>query len=190
MKPVWRSRGYLPHVDNLSRQQFVTFRLGDSLPRTVLEQLAAEFPNEDQDSERHARIEAFLDSGHGTCLLRDPRCAEIVENALLHFADVRYRLIAWVVMPNHVHLLIEPLLEQRLADLVHAWKSFTAKEINRLLGRTGSLWQREYWDRYIRDMEHLQSTIAYIHTNPVAAGLVVQVAHWRFSSARRFRPKI
>ena len=190
MKPVWHSRGYLPHVDNLSRQQFITFRLADSLPKAVLDRLATEFPNEEQKSERHGRIEEFLDSGHGSCLLRDPRCAEIVEGALLHFADARYRLIAWVVMPNHVHVLIEPQAESRLADIVHAWKSFTAKQINILVGRTGSLWQREYWDRYIRDMEHLQSTIAYIHSNPVAAGLVGRTEDWRFSSARRFTARL
>lgn len=145
-----------------------------------------EFPNEDQDSERQARTEEFLDSGHGSCLLSDSACAAIVEDALLHFSEIRYRTIAWVVMPNHVHALIEPLPEHHLADIVHSWKSFTANRINRLVGRRGPLWQREYWDRYIRDMEHLQSTIAYIYANPVAARLVDVAEKWRFSSARHF----
>ena len=187
MQPVWHSRSYLPHVDGLSRQQFITFRLADSLPKSVLQRLAAELPDEDQDSERHTRIEEFLDSGHGSCLLRDHACAEIVEGALLHFANIRYRLIAWVVMPNHVHALIEPRSEHLLADILHAWKSFTANKINRLLGQDGPLWQREYWDRYIRDMEHLQSTFAYIHANPVAAGLVDDAQRWLFSSAHHIQ---
>jgi REP element-mobilizing transposase RayT len=189
MEPVWHSRGYLPHVDGLSRQQFITFLLADSLPNAALERIKLELPNEDQGSERHARIEAFLDVGHGSCVLRDPACGTIVEHALLHFAGIRYGLIAWVVMPNHVHALIEPQPGYVLADIVHGWKSFTANKINRLLGRPGRLWQREYWDRYIRDMEHLQSTIAYIHANPVAAGLVGTAERWPFSSARRARPK-
>jgi putative DNA methylase len=188
MQPVWKSRGYLPHCDGLSPQQFITFRLGDSLPVTVLKRLAMECPGDEQDPERRARVEGFLDAGHGSCLLRDPECARMVEQAMLHFDDDRYRLIAWVVMPNHVHALIEPLGDQRLADIVHSWKSFTANRINRLLGRQASLWQREYWDRYIRDMVHLQSTIAYIHANPVAAKLVCQANEWPFSSARFFQP--
>ncbi len=146
-----------------------------------------DMPDDDQKSERRARINTFLDAGYGSCLLRDPDCARIVEDNLLHFDGDRYRLIAWVVMPNHVHALIEPLPDHCLADIAHSWKSYTATRINRLLKRQGALWQREYWDRYIRDMPHLQNTISYIHTNPVTAGLVGDTTAWMFSSARRMR---
>jgi REP element-mobilizing transposase RayT len=185
MDPTWRSRGYLPHCDGLSRQQFITYRLADSLPQAVLQRLDAECPGTDQDPERRARIEAYLDTGHGSCVLRNTACAAVVEDNLLHFDGERYRLIAWVVMPNHVHALIDLPPGTSLDAVVHSWKSYTAKHINRLIDGTGTLWQREYWDRYIRDMEHLQKTIAYIDHNPVAAGLVRSPMDWRFGSARR-----
>ena len=88
-------------------------------------------------------------------------------------------------MPNHVHVLIDLPSTVALKEVVHGWKSYTAKQINQVIGKTGALWQREYWDRYIRDMEHLQNTIAYIDHNPVSAGLVTTPREWRFGSARR-----
>ncbi len=133
--------------------------------------------------EYHRRIEEWLNRGHGACLLRDPRIARIVEDALLFFDGERYRLLAWVVMPNHVHVLIETRPEYRLEDVVHSWKSFTAKAANRILERTGQLWQEEYFDRFIRDGDHLRETIHYIEQNPVVAGLVVRAEDRPFGSA-------
>jgi REP element-mobilizing transposase RayT len=75
----------------------------------------------------------------------------------LHFDGQRYRLLAWVVMPNHVHVLIETMTGHTLAAVLHSWKSYTAKEANRLLGRTGDFWQPEYFDRFIRDDRHFLS---------------------------------
>jgi putative transposase len=188
MQPTWHSRGYLPHCDGLSRQQFITYRLCDSLPATVVKRLDLECPGSDQDPERRARIDAFLDAGHGCCLLKHTNCARIVEDNLLHFDGVRYRLIAWVIMPNHVHVLVEIMNDSPVADLVHSWKSYSATRINRLMIRSGSLWQREYWDRYIRDEAHLHQVIAYIHDNPVTCGLSPTPQAWSFSSASRNSP--
>src|SRR5688572_13135021 len=104
----WHSRGYLPHFDDPGCIQGITFRLGDSLPQSVLDQWAVELKDlaaEERDIERQKRIAEYLDAGHGECLLRDNRVAEIVENALLFFDAQRYRLLAWCVMPNHVHAL-------------------------------------------------------------------------------------
>lgn len=109
----------------------------------------------------------------------------MVEDALLHFDGERYRLLAWVIMPNHVHVLAETLPVYRLGDIVHSWKSFTAKEANRILGRMGPLWQEEYFDRFIRDDDHLRETIRYIEQNPVAGGLAAKAEDWPFGSARR-----
>jgi hypothetical protein len=108
----WHSRGYLPHFDSgAEHPQLVTFRLADSLPSEVVERWVIELdslPAVKQDLELRKRAEAFLDSGHGVCSLRDARIGSLVEAALLYFDDERYRLHAWAVMPNHVHVLFTP----------------------------------------------------------------------------------
>jgi REP element-mobilizing transposase RayT len=88
-------------------------------------------------------------------------------------------------MPNHVHVIVEQAEGWPLAQIVHSWKSFTANEVNRVLGRTRALWLREYYDRFMRDDDHLNSTIAYVENNPVSAGLVERPEQWRWSSAQR-----
>jgi len=128
-------------------------------------------------------LEHYLDEGHGSCFLLRPRVAKLVQDALLHFDGRRYRLLAWVVMPNHVHALVEQLSGYLLADVVRSWKSFTARSANQLLGRSGRFWQRDYHDRYVRDEKHLAIALDYIHGNPVKAGLVERAEMWRFSSA-------
>jgi REP element-mobilizing transposase RayT len=180
----WTSRGYIPHFDHPGLVQGITFRLADSLPAHVRVSMVAELENAD-DSTKRARTEAYLNAGYGTCYLHDPRIARLVQNALLYFDGVRYRMIAWVIMPNHVHVLIEMLEGHLLGDIVHSWKSYTAKAANRVLGRTGRFWFREYFDRYIRDERHLANAIQYIHDNPVKAGLVERPEDWPFSSAGR-----
>ncbi len=104
--------------------------------------------------------------GHGACWLGDPRIARLVEEALLHFDGKRYRLIAWCVMPNHVHALVETREEWPLAGIVHSWKSFTAHRANRILKRSGDFWLREYFDRFIRDDRHFENAVGYIEINP------------------------
>ncbi len=177
----WHSRGYLPHCDVPGLQQFITFRLADSLPEDELQRLLQE---ESDDLQRYQRIEQLLDAGHGECWLRQSAIADIVENALLHGDGKRYRLLAWCVMPNHLHVLIETDSENPVSKIVQGWKSYTAKLINQQLGRTGTVWMRDYFDRYIRDDQHQAAVIAYIHNNPVKAGLVSHEQDWQHSSAR------
>jgi REP element-mobilizing transposase RayT len=187
-KPEWHSRGYLPHRDKTGLIQALTFRLADSLPSDALKRIESELlhtPVVHRDAERARSLAAWLDEGHGACELARPEIATLVENALLHFDGERYRLIAWCVMPNHVHTLVESNEGHALADIVHSWKSYTAKAANRLLARTGDFWQREYHDRYIRDAQHLAAAISYIDENPVKAGLVNTPQDWPFGSARR-----
>ena len=131
------------------------------------------------------RIQAFLDSGYGSCFLKDPRLAEIVENAFLHFDGERYRLHSWCVMPNHAHTLFTPANEFTMSQVVHSWKSFTAHECNEVLGRSGQFWAREPFDRYIRNQRHFLNALTYIEDNPVKAGLCKRPEDWRWSSARR-----
>jgi len=138
---------------------------------------------DEDDLAYRRRIAAALDAGLGEGLLREPASADIVEGALFHGAGTRYEIFAWVMMPNHVHVLIQQTEGYRLSDLVHGWKSWSAKEINRLRGRTGSVWQRVHYDRYIRNQRHFDATVAYIEENPVRAGLVASPEDWRFGSA-------
>ncbi|MBI1320282.1 MAG: transposase [Candidatus Hydrogenedens sp.] len=150
-------------------------------------------PARSRDVQRRRQIESCLDACHGSCVLREAWAADLVESALLHFDGERYRMMAWVVMPNHVHALFEPLARSKVAEIVESWKKFTSRRINAQLpagsaalqSGTGPqrLWQREYWDRYIRDERHLHETIEYIHSNPVTAGLVTDAEVWRWSSA-------
>lgn len=179
----WYSRGYLPHLDQPGLIQGITFRLWDALPSHVVESLTAEL-NEATDAAKRARIEAYLNAGHGACYLRDPRVGRLVKDALLFFDGERYRMIAWVVMPNHVHTLIEMIEGHPLHSILHSWKSYTAKKANQLLGRSGRFWFPEYFDRYIRDERHFANAVRYIHHNPVKAGLVEKPEDWPFSSAR------
>jgi REP element-mobilizing transposase RayT len=173
----WHSRGYLPHFDSPETVQFVTFRLADSLPTHLAKAL------QDRD---HAlpRLDRELDAGLGACWLKRPEIASMVEDALLHFDGKRYRLLAWCIMPNHAHVVIEIVRENSLSEVVGSWKSFTAKQANSIIGRTGAFWHADYFDRYMRDEGHLARTIDYVENNPVKAGLVASAAEWRCSSAR------
>jgi REP element-mobilizing transposase RayT len=150
----------------------------------------ASAPSAKADSQRgrevalRRRIEKYLDAGHGECWLRRTDIARVVEGALFHFDGQRYRLLAWCIMPNHVHALIETREGFPLADVLHSWKSFTSHEANRLLQRIGVFWQREYLDRFVRNAEHFENVITYIEENPVKAGLAKIKADWSWSSAR------
>lgn len=187
----WYSRGYLPHLDSLHALQFVTFRLADSLPANKLEQLEAELkqlqslPN--PKGLKRKRIDQWLDAGYGCCALRHPEVARVVEGALLKFHGSRYQVIAWCIMPNHVHVLIDP--KESLAKIVQSWKSYTGrwalkKNAELELRVPGSqFWMPDYWDRFIRDQSHLEQVIDYIHRNPVKAGLCKSPEDWHWSSA-------
>jgi putative transposase len=174
----WYSRGYLPHFDSEDVVQFITFRLADSLPTDVARSLAHE-------SEDPLHFDRLLDGGAGECWLQQPRIADLVEGALLHFDGTRYRLLAWCIMPNHVHVLIETVAGHPLPDVVQAWKGYMGSAANRLLGRKGPFWQSDYFDRYMRNERHVAATVEYIEQNPVKAGLVSEASHWRWSSGRR-----
>ena len=112
-----------------------------------------------------------------------PEIASLVRDALLKFDGERYRLLAWCVMPNHVHVLIKQVQGFPLAGIVRSWKVFTARKANAILGRTGTFWMREYHDRRIRDEGHLNRAIVYIEHNPVKAGLCGRPEDWAWSSA-------
>ena len=129
------------------------------------------------------RFVRYLDQGHGSCYLRDPRVAKVVQDSILYLDTEKYLLSAWVVMPNHVHLVTTPLPGKSLAKIMQSLKSFTANESNKLLERNGTFWMPDYFDRYIRNERHFAAAIAYVENNPVKAGLCRRPEDWRFSSA-------
>ncbi len=190
----WNSRGYLPHFENLEKIQHVTFHLADSLPKEVIERLHKEIyalPLEKQDTELRIRIEEWMDAGHGSCVLGVSHIAKLVQKAFLFHDNQRYKLFAWVIMPNHVHVLFQPINNWAMAKIVASWKKHTAMGImaygrcaNQEIGVPGKpIWHREYWDRFIRTDLHFKQVVEYIHQNPVKAGLVPKPNLWIWSSA-------
>ena len=182
-----RGRGYLPHWEMEGATYSVTFRLGDSLPQALRDQIDFERKDilkraEQQGRELteaeevrltdlHRRFDEALDAGYGACYLARPEVGEMVYQALQFFEGERYALVAACVMPNHVHAVLSPAHGHGLENILHSWKSFTAKEANKLLGRTGAFWEREYFDRLIRNAAELERTVRYVVENPVKAGL-------------------
>ncbi|HEY4308274.1 MAG TPA: transposase [Pirellulales bacterium] len=182
----WYRRGvqHPPHFDGGAFPQFVTFRLQGTLPQEKLIAWRERLYNGLLSAEEfHSRIESYLDAGAGECWLRDERVASVVQESLQFFDNVRYIIHGWVVMPNHVHLLFTPMSGHSLAKIVGAWKSYSAKQANAVLGRSGAFWQDDYFDRYIRDLDHFEATLWYIAHNPVAAGLCGSSECWQFSHA-------
>jgi REP element-mobilizing transposase RayT len=184
-----RSRGRLPHWEADLAIYFATFRLADSLPRSVLQEFelerqdilttakqagrAALSPSEERRLEEllSEKIQAKLDAGAGRCFLANPRIAGVVAEALKHFNLSKYRMYAWCVMPNHVHALFRIHDTHSLAEILHAWKSFSASRANRLLRRSGEFWQREYYDHLVRSEKEFYRIVNYIAENPNRAGL-------------------
>jgi len=172
------NRGYLPHLKAEGGIYFVTFRLTDSLPQSALDELQ-EIPPE----VRSKKIETYLDAGHGECLLRNPEIAQLVVHALKTFDGERYVLHDWVVMPNHVHLVIEPRGEHALSDILHSLKSYTASEANRILDRHGVFWQNESYNRLLRNQDEFDRCLQYVQQNPVRAKLVSESALYAYGRA-------
>ena len=183
-----RDRGRLPHWEKENATYVITFRLADSLPKSTLQQIESERQSIRKTAEQLGRklgaderrkiqqlstkkIEEYLDRGIGACRLRIPAIAQIVGEALRHFNEKRYRLLAWCVMPNHVHVVVYLFPGHSLASVVHSWKSFSAKKANEILRSRGVFWQREYYDHLIRNENELERAIQYVADNPAKAGL-------------------
>jgi REP element-mobilizing transposase RayT len=197
----WYASKHLPHFDAPGTRQFITYRLADAMPAARRSEWKAFLALED-DLERQRKIEGYLDKGYGKCHLRDPRIADLVQGNLWHLDGLKYRLLAWVIMPNHVHVVIE-MGNVPLGQIVKSWKSYTAKEARKLLRGGDSLspssksevrgdgpspprtfWEEDYFDRYLRDDDHYRRVVRYIENNPNKAGLVKSPTDWLWSSAR------
>jgi REP element-mobilizing transposase RayT len=178
----WHERGYLPHRDEPGLTQFVTFRLIDSFPESLRSEWEHLVRIED-DRERRAKLEAYLDKGQGDCHLRRPDVAQVVESNFRDFSSIRYELRAWVVMPNHVHILFK-VGNASMSEIVGAWKKHTGRIANGLLQKRGAFWAEDYFDVFMRDQEHERRTVRYIEMNPPKAKLALDPKKWQWSSAR------
>lgn len=201
----WHERGYLPHRDEPELTQFVTFHLADSFPVSLRSEWE-HFAEIEDDRERRELIEAFLDKGRGECHLRQPEIAKLVEDNCRQIGECcgspsrapkqgdcgaqtrapgvpRYELRAWVVMPNHVHVLFK-VGAVSMAEIVGAWKKHTGRLANKLLGKRGAFWAEDYFDTYMRDTEHEAKTVRYIENNLTKAKLVLDPKAWPWRSAR------
>jgi putative transposase len=186
-KPLEVYVRHLPHWRQEGATYFVTYRLGDSLPKVKLDELAALRRDwEQQNSPPWGRdvleclarqlagyTEEWLDEGMGSCVLKEPSCAGLVTEAMHHFDGERYEAGAYVVMPNHVHAILRPLActVHPLETILGSWKQFSSRRINGQSGAKGDLWQQESYDRIVRDEEHLYRCLQYIGRNPAKAGL-------------------
>ena len=200
--PIEKRKGAnLPHWTAQHAIYFVTFRLADSLPQAVVESYRSErdrlmaafretqchetgFQFTQGDALRlqelfAEKIERYLDAGSGACWMKRPVIADLVQSALLFFDGQRYDLHAWCVMPNHVHVVFQSISHD-LSSVLHSWKSFTAKQANKELGRTGEFWQAESYDHIVRNQQEYLHCVRYTWENPAVAGLV----NWRWAGRR------
>lgn len=192
------TRGYLPHVKREGSFYFVTFRLADSLPQAVLldfkrKQAEAlrrlnvqdQGGREEVDREFQRAVERYLDRGAGECHLKRPEIAATTMDALLYFHEKQYLLEEWVIMPNHVHVVLWPMPNFALSEILKSRKRQIARHANIILGRTGhAFWQPESYDHWIRNDEEKGRIRRYIRNNPVKAGLCATPEQWPWGSAR------
>ncbi|HEV7301986.1 MAG TPA: helicase C-terminal domain-containing protein [Tepidisphaeraceae bacterium] len=185
---ISRQGANLPHWTSNGSVYAVTFRLADSLPAGVIEGWKAEreqiryratdegrpltgFEAAKLHRLHESKIEALLDDAQGGCILSDPETGHVVADALRHFDGERYALLAWCVMPNHVHAVLQPRDGHELADIMHSWKSYTAHAINKARGEEGAVWQDESYDHLVRDAQELRHCVEYAWGNAEKSGI-------------------
>ena len=183
-REVTKRSANLPHWEQGDTCVFVTFRLADSIPESAIGRLKEERddwltqhakPWNDEEKKEYITafgnvLEKWLDDGLGSCALGQPDNLAMMCDAMRHFDGKRYVLYAFAVMPNHVHALFSPIGDFSASGILHSWKSFTAHKTRRANGDSGPFWQKESWDRLIRDDRHFANVVRYIARNPRNAG--------------------
>lgn len=195
--PAIESRRNLPHIDMPGVLTFVTFRLIDSMPKHVVarwhneieqwlreNELAGKTVDEIFESDdipqntkndlrrfKNRRWHRHLDDCHGACILRDSNLRDCVHDSLLHFDEKRCDVERFVIMPNHVHVLVQIKPEHQLRKHFREIQRYTARKINRLLSQSGSIWQGEPFDHLVRNERQFEYLQNYINDNPTKAGL-------------------
>ncbi len=185
----------LPHWNCENAIYHICFRLADSIPDEKQTQWLEErkllfystsFKNgrlnrEEQQRLKYLfsdRIGKYLDAGYGESHLRKPEVALIVQETLKHFDGLRYYLHAWSIMPNHVHVIVEPAVGYEIKRIVHTWKSYSAHRINKNLHINGQFWGQESYDHIIRSEKEYWFQVEYVWSNPDKAGLTTCL-RWR-----------
>ncbi|RYD42031.1 MAG: hypothetical protein EOP85_11775 [Verrucomicrobiaceae bacterium] len=189
---IHRHRLDLPHWRQWNRTYFITTRLADSVPLPVMENWKVQRrlwlaqhgihadagPDSLPETERNefhreftARFHELLDAGQGECILARPDVAEILSAQLISAHETTYQIDAWVIIPNHIHALVEPLEKHTLGSILQSWKGASARLINPAAGRSGRLWQPETFDHIVRSEPQLNHFLRYIASNPAKAGL-------------------
>lgn len=180
----------LPHILPPGESVFITFRLAGALPERVVEELRVEFaapvaaePWEASYSRQKryfGKFDRLLDGSiHGPVWLREPAIAALVVQGLRYFEGQAYELVCYCIMPNHVHFVASLSETGRvMMRALQSIKAHTAREANKLLGRTGQFWHRESYDHVIRNPEEMRNIISYTLENPVRAGLVADWRQW------------
>ena len=183
---IHKTNRNLPHWTREGSVYWITFRLADSLPQEKLTAWRAErecwlnqHPHpwseeewKEYDESLGERLQSWLDAGYGSCALMRPDVRQIMQDCLLRFDGERLRLHNAVIMPNHVHLLLEPLAGNELAELLKGIKGASARKANQILGNTGTaFWMDESYDHIVRSERQRQHFIRYIAENPVKAKL-------------------
>ncbi|MCC5790803.1 MAG: transposase [Opitutales bacterium] len=181
-KSFWRAQ--LPHWEIDGGSYFVTIRCAGSLPKNIAERaktILRDLQEFEPDSEGFLKVqrryfqttEKYLDKGQGFCPFRDSRCCEVILEKLEALEGKGWNLRHFAILPNHLHVLMSTTISaDPMKSVWPRWKGITARECNRILGRSGPFWQREWFDRWMRDEMNTQKTIKYIRQNPVKAGLV------------------
>jgi REP element-mobilizing transposase RayT len=177
--PTFHSRR-LPHYHSIGQPVFLTWRLHGSLPANRA------FPAATTAGQAFLAMDRLLDTTHtGPLYLRQPGFAKMVVEAFQYEEwDMKHcQLHSYVVIRNHVHLLMTPLVDA--SKVTQSLKRFTGREGNRILGLTGqAFWQDESYDRLVRNQAEFQRIASYIEMNPVKAGLVGTPEEFLWSSAR------
>ena len=195
----------LPHMQPKGATLFVTFRLAGSLPQAAIAQLRAAretemhvaTTNEDRylAERRHfGRFDEQLHQSTGPHYLQQPALAQIVADSLHHRNQRVYRLDAFTILSNHVHVVFAPLQNgvnlddttqfHKLSKIMQSLKRHTAQECNRRLGRQGAFWQAESYDHIVRDEAEWERIVRYVLNNPVKAGLVSEWEEWPYTYLR------
>lgn len=176
----------LPHWQQSNNPTyFIPFRLRDSIPKEAANKLDSERRfwihqnpepwDESTTLEYHktfsSRIDKLMDAGCGECILGSEHIRNQLKETLLARNEADYILHSWIIMPNHLHVLATIPAQKHLGTITAAWKKFSALRINKITGNAGAIWQRDYFDRIIRNWDHFQKVARYIRLNPSKAGL-------------------
>ena len=177
----------IPHWNQDDKYNFITFRLGDSIPREELKfhNSAREYwlkthprPwDKKAEIEYHKRfskrIEEWSDKGLGSCILRFQEVSSIVESTMKYRDGTIYELTDYVIMPNHIHVLVKMTDDVKVESILQEWKSVSSHRIRKLLGANWCGWMKNYHDRMIRNEEHLNNVISYIYSNYIHGGVKI-----------------